>query len=66
MAFKDERGRYGLVAMQDWFDKRPLTMLQAFVVGLWLAQAGALAWLKLPRFVWSRGKTETREWYDDD
>jgi hypothetical protein len=62
---RDELNRYGLVAMRDWFEKKDLTHGQALVVGLWLAQAGAVAWLKLPLFVWRRGKMKTKEWYDD-
>lgn len=63
---RDDFNRYGLVAMQDWFDKKDLTRGQALVVGLWLAQSGAIAWLKLPSFICKRGKAKAREWYDDE
>lgn len=61
----DDFNRFGLVAMQDWFEKKPITRMQAAAVGLWLAQAGAIAWRRLPLFVWKRGRVKTREWYDD-
>jgi len=42
-----------------------MTLGQAFVVGLWLAQARAIAWRALPVFVWRRGVFKTREWFDE-
>lgn len=57
--------KYGLAAMMAWTEKKEMTRGQAAVVGLWLVQARAIGWLMLPRFVWTRGKAKTREWYDD-
>jgi hypothetical protein len=54
--------RYGRGAMTAWVAKAPLTRGQALIVGLWLVQAGAVAWGSLPRFVWARGQVGTREW----
>lgn len=62
---RDKLDRYGWRALRAWTDKEPMTLGQAFVVGLWLAQARAIAWRALPVFVWRRGVFKTREWFDE-
>lgn len=61
---ENEAGRYGQRAMMRYFAKKPLSLLQAAVVGLWLVQAHAIDWRHWFRFVGKRGKVKAAEWYD--